>query len=209
MREDLYVRRYEAKAQTCKQKPSALPHQEYKNNLEVLYREILRFQATSYCYYSSNDAFRLGRDVVKWDDWDKLLGQIHNQERRFAAIEALWRDSRYDEECSEVKKRHQESLHKLGEISTDLSSMRGAQIEKNRQELLDWLSDVDPSEIYNTARDKHGAGTGEWLTMESEEFKAWKESPPSLLWLRGKGTSTIGSIYVHSQDSKYRSTNSL
>ncbi|PNP46217.1 hypothetical protein TGAMA5MH_02252 [Trichoderma gamsii] len=204
MREDLYVRQYEAKAQTREQEPSALPHQEYKNNLEVLYREILRFQATSYCYYTSNDAFRLGRDVVKWDDWDKLLGQIHNQERRFAAIEVLWRDSRYDEECSEVKKRHQESLHKLGEISTDLLSMRSAQIEKNGQELLDWLSDVDPSEIYNTARDKHGAGTGEWLTMESEEFKAWKESPSSLIWLHGKagsGKSVLSSVVIkHLQD---------
>ncbi|KAM0521111.1 hypothetical protein ACHAPE_002584 [Trichoderma viride] len=155
-------------------------------------------------YVRRTNAFRLGRDVVKWDDWDKLLGQIHNQERRFAAIEALWRDSGYDEECSEVKKRHQESLHKLGEISTDLSSMRSAQIEKNRQELLDWLSDVDPSEIYNTARDKHGAGTGEWLTMESEEFKAWKESPCSLLWLHGKagsGKSVLSSVVIkHLQD---------
>lgn len=195
MREDLYVRQYEAKARTGNQNAPTLSHQEYKNSLEMLYREILRFQATSYCYYASNDAFRLGLDVVKWDDWEELLGQIHDKERRFAAIEALWRDSKYDGECLEVERRHQEILHQWDEIGTDLSSLRTAvelaQTEKSRQELLSWLSDVDPSEIYNTARDRHGAGTGEWLTRESQEFKSWKESPSSFLWLHGKGTSAI------------------
>lgn len=197
MREDLYVRQYEAKVRAGDQKMPTLPHQEYKNSLEMLYKEIFRFQATSYCYYASNGAFRLGLDVVKWDDWDELLSQIHNQERRFAAVEAVWRDIKYDEECLAVERRHQESLHQWGEISTDLSSLRGAveraQTESNRQELLNWLCDVDPSEIYKTARDKHGAGTGEWLTRESEEFKAWKQTPSSFLWLHGKGTSAVES----------------
>lgn len=207
IREDLYVRQYEAKARTSIEDKLTLSHQEYKNRLEMLYREILRFQATSYCYYTRKNAFQLGLDVVKWDDWDKLLGQIQNQERRFAAIEKLWR---YEEVCLENERQHQESLHKLGEISTDVSGLRSAikdaPTEERRQELLNWLSDVDPSEIYNTARDKHGAGTGEWLTRESEEFRAWKESPSSLLWLHGKagsGKSVLSSVVIkHLRDER-------
>ncbi|KAL7926925.1 ankyrin repeat-containing domain protein [Trichoderma austrokoningii] len=203
MREDLYVRRYEAKARTHNQESPTLAYQEYKNSLELLYREILRFQATSYCYYASNDAFQLGLDIVRWDGWDKLLGQIRNQERRFSDVEALWRDFKYDEECSDAKRRHQESLQRWGEICTNLSGLRTAvehaQTVNSRQELLKWLSDIDPSEIYNTARDKHGAGTGEWLTKDSEEFRAWKETPSSLLWLHGmagSGKSVLSSVVI-------------
>ncbi|KAL7801237.1 hypothetical protein V8C44DRAFT_353803 [Trichoderma aethiopicum] len=204
IREDLYVRQFEAKAHARGQDIPAIPHHEYKSSLEMLYREILRFQAASYCHYASNDAFRLGLDMVKWTDWHELLGRVHAQERNFAAVEALWRDFQYDEECSAAERRHQESLHQWSEMGTDLSSLRSAveraQAEKSRFELLHWLCDVDPSEMYNAARDKHGAGTGEWLTKESEEFKAWEESPASLLWLHGNagaGKSVLSSVVIH------------
>lgn len=200
MREDLYARQFEAKARACDQQMPETLHHEYKNSLEMLYREILRFQATSYCHYASNDAFRLGLDMVKWDDWQELLGHVHDQERNFAAVEALWRDLKYDEECLAAERRHQESLQQWSEIGTDLSSLRSAveraQAEKSRCELLHWLCDVDPSEMYNAARDKHGAGTGEWLTRESKQFRAWEESPASLLWLHGKGTSAVEGLYL-------------
>lgn len=199
MREDLYIRRYEAKASD--EELPLLSHAAYQNALEMLYRDILRFQATSYGYYAKNAAFRLTSDVVKWDDWNELLGQIQEQERRFAAVEALWRDLKYDEESSAAERRHQETLHQWSGIGADLSGLRSAvesaQAEKSRWYLLNWLCDVDPSEMYNAARDKHGAGTGDWLTKESEEFKAWETSSSSLLWLHGKGKCKTGLEVVH------------
>ncbi|OTA04302.1 hypothetical protein A9Z42_0048720 [Trichoderma parareesei] len=193
LREDLYVRQYEAKARDPHQEPPRLSHHVYKDSLESLYREILRFQATSYCYYASNGAFRLGLDMVRWEDWDELLGRIHDREHNFTVVEALWRDMKYDEECSAAERRHQESLHQWTEMRTDLSSLRSAvehaQSNDSRRQLLTWLCDVDPSEMYNAARDKHAADTGEWLTSKSEEFKAWESSPSSFLWLHGKGVS--------------------
>ncbi|KAK4031768.1 hypothetical protein C8A01DRAFT_41782 [Parachaetomium inaequale] len=47
---------------------ATLSYVEYKNALELLYKEVLKFQVSSYCYYSDNAAFRVGRDAVKWDD---------------------------------------------------------------------------------------------------------------------------------------------
>ncbi|KAL7960365.1 hypothetical protein V8C34DRAFT_276955 [Trichoderma compactum] len=206
MREDLYVRRYEATIHS--RESSQLSHVVYKDSLEMLYRSILRFQATSYCYYAHNAAFRLGLEIVKWDDWSLLLGQIQEQERQFAAVENLWRDMKYDEESSAAERRHQETLHHWGKIGTDLSGLRSAveraQDESSRRYLLRWLCDVDPSEMYNAARDKHKAGTGDWLTKESEELKAWEASPASLLWLHGKagsGKSVLSSVVIkHLQD---------
>ncbi|ETR98546.1 ankyrin, partial [Trichoderma reesei RUT C-30] len=203
LREDLYVRQYEAEARVLHQERPSLSHHVYKDSLEMLYREILRFQATSYCYYASNGAYRLGLDMVKWEDWDELLGRVHDSESNFTAVEALWRDLKYDEECSAAEKRHQESLHQWTEMRTDLSSLRRAieyaQSDDSRRKLLTWLCDVDPSEMYNAARDKHAADTGEWLTSNSEEFKAWESSPSSFLWLHGKagsGKSILSSVVI-------------
>ncbi|KAH0490059.1 hypothetical protein TgHK011_001544 [Trichoderma gracile] len=202
LREDLYFRRYEAKARVPQQEPP-LSHQLYKDSLEVLYREILRFQAKSYCHYASDGPLRLGRDMVKWEDWDKLLGLVHDRESKFAAVEALWRDIKYDEECSAAERRYQESLHQWTEMRTDLSSLHRAvehaRSDDARRKLLTWLCDIDPSEMYNAARDKHAADTGEWLTGKSEKFKAWESSPSSFLWLHGKagsGKSILSSVVI-------------
>jgi hypothetical protein len=61
--------------------------------------------------------------------------------------------------------------------------------KKERDELFSWFCDIDPSSIYNTARERHESGTNEWLVKESEEFKTWERSDRSLLWLHGKGKS--------------------
>jgi hypothetical protein len=190
MREDLYFRRYESK--TGKQDLALPSHTAYTDALEMLYRQILRFQATSYCYYANNDAFRLGLDVIKWNGWDTLLEEIKKQESAFGAVNDIWRDMKYDEECLAAEKRHQEALRGWEAIGTDVSGLRkaieDAEEEKKRTGLLGWLCRVDPSEMYNAASDKRESGTGVWLVRDSEEFKIWKATPRSLLWLHGKRT---------------------
>ncbi|KAI0451705.1 ankyrin repeat-containing domain protein [Xylaria acuta] len=210
MWEDLYVRRYEAG--TSQNKSSLPSHSAYKISLEKLYRQILRFQATSYCYYTEKTAFRLGLDIVKWNEWDKLLDEIKDKEREFAATSDNWRDMKYDEACSEADKRHQEAIRRWQTIGTDVSGLReaveAARAEKTRDELLDWLCKVDHSEMYNAARDKHESGTCKWLVRDSEEFKTWEGSPSSLLWLHGNagsGKSILSSSVVKYLQDRYAS----
>lgn len=165
----------------------------YKGALEVLYQHILRFQITGYCYYARNTAVRLSQDLVKWNEWEVLLGKVREQEVNFAAVNATWRDSTYAEECSAADKRHEEVISQWQHIGTDVSGLleavRSAQKEKKRQELVQWLCTVDPSEAYNAARNKHIEGTSDWLVKQSEEYEAWENDPSSLLWLHGKGPS--------------------
>jgi hypothetical protein len=190
MWEDLYVRRYEDK--TGNQESSPVSHAEYKSALEELYRRILAYQIKSYCHYTRNSAFRLGLDMVKWDDWG--VDDIREQEGVFTAVSTIWRDMKYDEECEATERRHQESISRWETITLDVQGLRkaveDAQQNYERQALLDWLSGVDPSTTYNIAREKHESGTGEWL-LDSDEFQAWQQSPCSLLWLHGKGTQPI------------------
>ncbi|KIV91422.1 hypothetical protein PV10_05963 [Exophiala mesophila] len=208
MREDLYLRRYESK--TNDGKLSQLSHDEYKNALKMLYRSILKFQMEIYCYFVSNSASRLGKDTVKWNDWESLLNEIHRQEETFEHINKLWKDAMYDEECAKAEERHQENKGRWDIIGEDVSGLRRAielaQEEKKRDELLKWLSDVDNSEGYNVSRKMHEAGTSEWLVSDSIEFTHWEETPRSFLWLHGKagsGKSVLSSSVISHFKERY------
>ena len=199
MWEDLYVRRYEAKSQT-QELLSPASHTEYKSALEQLYRSILKYQVTSYDYYIRNSAFRLGLDMIKWDDWEGLLDEIREQERGFIAVSAMWRDMKYDEEQEAASRRHLESVDRLETIESSVQGLRqevqDAQADSNRAALLKWLCEVDPSVIYNIAREKHEGGTSDWLLQGNTAFKIWQKSPGSMLWLHGKGIVHLSSSPV-------------
>ena len=79
-----------------------MPHAEYKSALAALYRSILIYLVTSYCYYSKSSAFRRGLDAAKWDDWATLLDESREDERDFWAVSNVWRDMNYDEECQAI-----------------------------------------------------------------------------------------------------------
>jgi hypothetical protein len=191
MREELYRNRYESSTSNGDLKGFEKSHIGYRDTLKELYLRILKFQATSVCYYSKHGALKVGRDMVKWDDWDSLLSDIETQERSFLAVNELWKDKTYEEECAELVRRHQESMERLELVGSGLSTLQkaveDAQKDGQRSELLGWLSSVDPSARYNSDREKHEANTGYWLLNDSEKFKAWKHAPNSFLWLHGKG----------------------
>ncbi|KAL2157746.1 hypothetical protein VTH06DRAFT_5014 [Thermothelomyces fergusii] len=134
---------------------------------------------------------RWRRDAFSWDDWDELLDDVRKQELAFDRVRKDWRDMIYDEECEKEAKRHREVMGRW-------DALERAQEEKKRAELLEWLCDIDPSEIYNTARNKYQEGTGNWL-LEEEEFWAWEETPGSFLWLHGKaggGKTVLASTVI-------------
>lgn len=194
MWESLYIRRCEATiSQTGQSTNSLLERIAFKEALEKLYQEILRFQIGSYCYYDTNAALRIGQDIIKWNQWDVMLGNIRNQEEKFASINTTWMDITYAEERSAADKRHRASISRWQTIGSDVSSLlevvRDTQAESKREGLLDWLCSLDPSEAYNAARDKHMGGTSNWLIRDNKEFKAWEHSARSLLWLNGKRMS--------------------
>lgn len=191
MIEDLYRRRYESSSDGQNSGRSLLSHVGYKDSLKELYTRILKFQAAATCYYSKNSAFRAGLDIVQWDSWDSLFEDIKKQETVFWTTNNLWNDKTYQEEFEATHERHREQMKSLNCITSDLSGLRKAiedtQRDKQRQELLDWLSQVDPSINYNSALGKLEAPqTGTWL-LQDDGFKEWELSQNSIVWLHGKG----------------------
>ncbi|KAL1297636.1 hypothetical protein AAFC00_006193 [Neodothiora populina] len=55
---------------------------------------------------------------------------------------------------------------------------------RRRDDLLAWLTQIDPSSYYQAALDKHLAGTGVWLLNDSH-FQEWRSGPGSILWIHG------------------------
>lgn len=193
MREELYIRRYGSK--THEDQPFQHSHREYKNGLERLYRQILKFQARAYCYFTDSSASRFCLDIMKRNDWDQLIDEIRAQETTFATLCVIWRDIQYDNECLASHNRHKEAMSLWFTIGTDVSKLeravREAQDQKGRIDLLKWLCNIDHTELYNSARHKHIDGTSEWLINRRKIFKEWEKSIAlkSFLWLHGKGMS--------------------
>jgi hypothetical protein len=187
MRQKLYERRYDTNNED--------QLHEYRDTLKELYIRILKFQAKSVCYYSRNDASRLGRDVVKWDNWDSLLEDITVQEIAFTQVYDIWKDLIAREEYDKLSRRHTESLDIMKLISDNIVSFRlavaSAQSDENRTKLIKWLSSAEPSINYNSARDKHQSETGDWLIKDSRDFKNWETSSNSFLWVNGKGITPL------------------
>ncbi|KAL6823215.1 ankyrin repeat-containing domain protein [Trichoderma camerunense] len=208
MREELYVRRYELKPSEGQSFQQS--HREYKIGLEQLYRQILKFQVTTYCYFTKDSASRLCLDITKRNDWGHLIDEIREQDTLFAKLATSWRDIQYDDECLAAENRHQKAMSLWFAIGENVSSLaravKDAHEQKDRIELLRWLCNIDHTELYNGARGKHKGGTGEWLLDRSETFKAWEESmiSKSFLWLHGKagsGKSILSSSVIkHLQD---------
>ncbi|KAJ4857382.1 ankyrin repeats (many copies) domain-containing protein [Trichoderma breve] len=189
MREDLYHRRYEVRQSDDQSSP--VSHVLYKGSLEKLYRQILKYQATCYCYYANDGATRLARDLIGRYNW-------------------AWSDQQYNEECAAAEKRHKETIHSLMTAGADISSLHRAVEEANskqdHRDFYRWLCDVDPSDMYNAARNRHEAGTSEWF-IEGEAFESWINNPRSLLWLHGKagsGKSVLSSSIIKFLQSKYK-----
>ncbi|KAK7446745.1 hypothetical protein VKT23_014441 [Stygiomarasmius scandens] len=59
------------------------------------------------------------------------------------------------------------------------------QREKELEKIREWLKPSDPSQNYNEHIEDQVAGTGEWF-LNGEEYKKWKETPNSMMWLQGE-----------------------
>ncbi|UKZ71720.1 uncharacterized protein TrAtP1_012668 [Trichoderma atroviride] len=213
MREDLYHRRYELNSLS---EASTTSKAIYKNTLEELYRQILRFQVTSYCYYTHNEASRFGRDFVKRDDWSDLIGKIRTQDSHFIKINQLWRENQYNDECVAAQQRHQESMNSLTVVGAELSGLRKAVEDANsksdHQSLMRWLCGIDPSPIYNAALNRHEAGTSEWLLRRNEKFSTWIKISSTFIWLHGKagsGKSILSTSVIKHLKDKYDDDSSV
>jgi hypothetical protein len=190
MRENLYCRRYESFDDELDREAFLSSHKVYRETLKELYIRILKFQATSVCFYSNNRFLRVASDIVVWNNWDSLFQDIQEQEKEFSLVCDGLKDISDQEEFEALRRRHEKNIARMKYVGNDVSCLKVAvedgQKDRQRESLLDWLSSLDASKNYRDALDKKSAETGGWL-IQSKSFRRWKIPPNSLLWLHGKG----------------------
>jgi hypothetical protein len=130
--------------------------------------------------------------MIKWDNWDSSLNDVQKKEDAFCQVYDIWKDTRDQEDSEALFARHQEKINIMISISGDVSGLRNAieeaQRDTKRTDLLNWLSTIDPSKFYNLGLDKLRADTGEWLLNGNQDFEKWQSCPNSFAWLNGKGS---------------------
>ncbi|UKZ75828.1 hypothetical protein TrVFT333_003522 [Trichoderma virens FT-333] len=191
LRDDIYSRYYESEG--SKEQMPAVFHRNYKDSLQAVYKHVLRFLATSYCYYDHKTAIRLGSGIFKRYDWKGLMDEIYEKEREFGKISDIWHDERYNQERSAAESHRREFMGSWRSLGEEMSSLRKTTEDditrRKRKELLQWLSDINPSAQHNAALERHEDGTSRWLLQDDTKFKSWVISPKSILWLHGKAGS--------------------
>ncbi|KAH9217695.1 hypothetical protein DL95DRAFT_295034 [Leptodontidium sp. 2 PMI_412] len=207
MQEHLYFQRWEANNDKNDRSAFLPSHKGYRDTLKALYVLVLKYQATSVCYFTKNGGLRILADMVKWHKWENLLKDVEGQDEAMCRTYDLLSDVKIEEEFGKLDKRHAETVDIMKSGFSDLSELRkaieAAQRDADRTTLLDWLSSVDPSLNYNNARGKYdqgGHGTGDWLIRNNDDFEKWKTAPNTLMWLNGKagsGKSVLSSSVIN------------
>lgn len=83
----------------------------------------------------------------------------------------------------------------LGGLMHDLSEWRR---DEQYHKVMSWVNAPDQRTNHDAARQKHEAGTGQWL-LESDTYKTWESSRNAHLWLHGKagcGKSVLCSTLI-------------
>ena len=79
---------------------------------------------------------------------------------------------------------HSEQKTELG-LQGVMSSIEDLKAREKRRNVLQWLSDADPTSNHREAREKHEQPeTGTWL-LKHEGFEQWKDQEGQILWMHG------------------------
>jgi hypothetical protein len=66
-------------------------------------------------------------------------------------------------------------------------------LKELKRDMDRWLSVPDPSNTHNQLQEEHHEGTGTWF-FETEDFRTWRDTPGSMLWIKGIRESTYCTI---------------
>lgn len=112
---------------------------------------------------------------------------------------------------SVAKNRHkntEDSLHRIRhDVIDHRQERRNEEKEREKDEILRWLTSTDPTVNQNAAWESHEPQTGKWFICRPE-YSSWKEMPQSFLWIHGIagcGKTVLSSIIIRDLIDYYNS----
>lgn len=157
MREQLYICCYEAAGEPPT--ASSLPSRTmYKEKLEALYRQILKFQVHCFCHLAEGSGYRRCNDLIAGTNWEGLLREVKAKDEEFEKVNDLIKDERYQEELDRTREQYKEESKRTREWHEEImGELRG--IGSNVQDLSGNVADIK-----RVIRSDH---------MDSEYEKSW------------------------------------
>ncbi|KAF4917995.1 Vegetative incompatibility protein HET-E-1 [Colletotrichum viniferum] len=118
----------------------------------------------------------------RWQNYAALVAAAYTKDL-LCVVEArtIEKADRLEEIMTSVS-RHTSQI--ISATTNTNQAVQGLTDSQQSQKLHRWLCAPDPSVNFNWAISQHLSGTGEWF-LESEEYRRWKTSPGSSLWLYG------------------------
>ncbi|KLJ12837.1 hypothetical protein EMPG_12155 [Blastomyces silverae] len=178
----------------------AEPLKNFHAALVELYAAVLQLLALSHRLFSKNTATRTLHALVSPNKVLESVTKCQDLERR-VDIEAsnceraLSRDSQLLD--TKTKRLLEYLSTPILRCDENVSSLLETVTDKERLEILDWISGVLYGQNHSTVKDSRTPGTCEWL-LEHSSYTEWKKSSSSvILWL--DGTAGTGKTYVTSR----------
>ena len=169
-----------------------------EDKIVQLYYKIYEYQIRLMCQYSHVWAVRFGRDVIKADDWDKMLTEIHTLDSDCSRISNELGQEELERSLDESNRQIDglvqswydgiETLQKdIDKVSTSMEAhiqeQQAWRLEEKARECLQTLRTKNIYEDQKNRTKKRFPGTCGWF-LNNVKFQEWKDNKGSgLLWV--------------------------
>jgi len=171
---------------------------DFEDSILRLYCKILEFEATAACYFARNTIVLTLRNMIKLDDWERLLAAIDKCDKECKDFAEVLSSQMLIQGMNNVtavlEKWEKEIKDKLDEYG---------RMEDRNGKIMAWISNVSVGEQHAVVRNKKLGSSywssGQWL-LRSKSFAKWKKDSAVQFWLQGAvgtGKSCLTSIVIN------------
>ncbi|KAI4741959.1 Pfs, NACHT and ankyrin domain protein [Aureobasidium sp. EXF-12298] len=90
-----------------------------------------------------------------------------------------------EEKAARLLKNIQQDVSKIHEIAKEIEEkLHNRSLDRKQDNIVKWISNLDPSEAYTQAHKERHPGTGRWF-VDGDTFAEWKSQSSGFLWLHG------------------------
>lgn len=162
------------------------------------YAKILELGARLVYQYSDNKLIRIGKDIVRRNDWAAIVEEIKSL-ATLSDEDRVLDSEKLSVGFDEMKIDFDQATKRLSKLEEQNKAQHEAQIEwrkmdelrvKNQEisEVLSWISSVPYAGHQNFNQEKRLDGSRVWLfgTEKKPQFSEWRDTgTSSILWLLG------------------------
>ncbi|KAL4912624.1 hypothetical protein BDW62DRAFT_206335 [Aspergillus aurantiobrunneus] len=153
--------------------------QNFDRALVRVYTAILEYTAEVKKVQKENRAVRMAKSIRALAD--QPLTQLKTTIEEQSLVAEKWADFTNNMRIRELA---QNTLAQVDESVGMIKKLYSKALNDEERKIMNWVSTISYSNAQIDTQKHRTPDTGNWL-LESKEYKHWKSSPGSILWLRG------------------------